>query len=64
LSVGVEESKFCLFSVVFPVRCISSVFPRFYFRRHAFCFLTLVAILESSPFFMNKAISYLKYMVK
>jgi hypothetical protein len=21
---GVEESKFCLFSVVFPVRCISS----------------------------------------
>jgi hypothetical protein len=23
----------------FPVRCVSSVSPRFYFRRHAFCFL-------------------------
>jgi hypothetical protein len=45
---GVEESKFCFFSVVFPVRCISSVSPRFYFRKHAFCFLPLVAILESS----------------
>jgi hypothetical protein len=44
---GVEGSKFCLFSVVFPVRCISSVSPRFYFRRHAFCFLPLAAILES-----------------
>jgi hypothetical protein len=42
---GVEESKFCLFSVLFPVRCISSVSPRFYFRRHAFCFLLLAAIL-------------------
>jgi hypothetical protein len=44
---GVEESKFCLFSVVFPVRCNSSVSPRLYFRRHAFCFLLLAAILES-----------------
>jgi hypothetical protein len=44
---GVEESKFCLFSVVFPVRRISSVSPRFYFRRHAFCFLPLATILES-----------------
>jgi hypothetical protein len=44
---GVEESKFCFFSVVFPVRCISSVSPRFYFRKHAFCFLPLAAILES-----------------
>jgi hypothetical protein len=43
----VEESKFCLFSVVFPLRCISSISPRFYFRRHTFCFLPLVAILES-----------------
>jgi hypothetical protein len=42
----VEESKFCFFSVVFPVRCISSVSPRFYFRRHAFCFLPLAAVLE------------------
>jgi hypothetical protein len=45
---GVEGSKVCLFSVVFPVRCISSVSPRFYFRKHAFCFLPLAAILESS----------------
>jgi hypothetical protein len=44
---GVEESKFCLFSVVFPVRCISSVSPWFYFRKHAFCFIPLVTILES-----------------
>jgi hypothetical protein len=46
-AVGVEESKFCLFSVVFPVMCISNVSPRFYFRKHAFCFLPLAAILES-----------------
>jgi hypothetical protein len=44
---GVEKSKFCLFSVFFPVRCVSSVSPRFYFRKHAFCFLPLAAILES-----------------
>jgi hypothetical protein len=44
---GVEESKFCLFSVVFPVRCVSSVSPRFYFRRQVFCFLPLAAILVS-----------------
>jgi hypothetical protein len=49
---GVEESEFFLFSVVFPVRCISSISPRFYFRKHAFCFLPLVAILES-PFFRS-----------
>jgi hypothetical protein len=45
---GVEESKFCLFWVVFPVRYISSVSPRFYFRRPAFCFLLLAAILDTS----------------
>jgi hypothetical protein len=43
---GVEESKFCLLSVVFPVRCISSVSPRFYFREHVLCFLPLVAIFQ------------------
>jgi hypothetical protein len=52
---GVEESKFCLFSVVFPVMCISSVSPRFYFRKHAFCFLPLAAILESL------SLDYFKY---
>jgi hypothetical protein len=46
---GVEESEFYLFLVVFPARCISSVSPRFYFRKHTFCFLPLVAILESPP---------------
>jgi hypothetical protein len=46
---GVELSEFCLFLVIFPARCISSVSPRFYFRKHTFCFLLLVAILESSP---------------
>jgi hypothetical protein len=49
---GLEESKFCLFSVVFPVRCISSISPRFYFRRHALCFLPLAAILESLLFYL------------
>jgi hypothetical protein len=44
---SVEGSKFCLFSVVFPARCVSSVSPRFHYRRHAFCFLPLAAILES-----------------
>jgi hypothetical protein len=44
---GVEGSKFCLFSVALPARCVSSVSPRFHYRRHAFCFLPLAAILES-----------------
>jgi hypothetical protein len=56
----VEESKFCLFSVVFPVRCITSVSPRFYFRRHAFCFLPLAAILE----FLNLFFKNYKYLPK
>jgi hypothetical protein len=42
---GVERSKFCLFSVVLPARCVSSVSPRFHYRSHAFCFLPLAAIL-------------------
>jgi hypothetical protein len=44
---GVEESEFYVFLVVFPAKRFSSVSPRFYFRKHAFCFLPLVAILES-----------------
>jgi hypothetical protein len=44
---GVEESKFASSQWFFLLRCISSVSPRFYFRRHAFCFLPLAAILES-----------------
>jgi hypothetical protein len=46
----VEGSKFCLFSVALPARCVSSVSPRFHLRRHAFCFLPLAAILESPGF--------------
>jgi hypothetical protein len=41
---GVEGSKFCLFSVVLPARCVSSVSPRFHYRRYAFCFLPLGTI--------------------
>jgi hypothetical protein len=48
-SGGVEESEFCLFLVVFPARHISSVSPRFYFRKYTFCFLPLVTILENPP---------------
>jgi hypothetical protein len=43
----VEGSKLCLFSVIMPAKCVSSVSPRFHYRRVAFCFLPLAAILES-----------------
>jgi hypothetical protein len=46
---GVEGSKFRPFSVVLPASCVSSVSPRFHYRRHAFCFLPLATILESPP---------------
>jgi hypothetical protein len=44
---GVERSMFCLFSLLLPARCVSSISPRFHYRRHAFCFLPLATILES-----------------
>jgi hypothetical protein len=44
---GVEGSKFCLFLVILPSKGISSISPRFHYRRLAFCFLPLAAILES-----------------
>jgi hypothetical protein len=44
---GVEGSKLCLFSVIMPAKCVSSISPRFHYRRLAFCFLPLAAILES-----------------
>jgi hypothetical protein len=44
---GVEGSKLCLFSVIMPAKCVSSVSPRFHYRRLAFCFLPLATILES-----------------
>jgi hypothetical protein len=31
-----EGSKFCLFSMLLPAMCISSISPRFHYRRHAF----------------------------
>jgi hypothetical protein len=46
-SGGVEGSKLCLFSVFMPATCVSSFSPRFHYRRLAFCFLPLAAILES-----------------
>jgi hypothetical protein len=53
---GVEGSKFCLFSVVLPASCVSSVSPRFHYRRHSFCFLPLHAILESPRKVNSRAI--------
>jgi hypothetical protein len=50
---GVEGSKFCLFSVILPAKCVSSVSPRFHYKRLSFCFLPLAAILESLPDFTN-----------
>jgi hypothetical protein len=43
----VEGSKLCLFSVIMPAKCVSSVSPRFHYRRVTFCFLPLAAIFES-----------------
>jgi hypothetical protein len=52
LAGGVKGSKFCLFSVVLPARCVSSVSPRFHCRRLAICFLPLATILESPYVFL------------
>jgi hypothetical protein len=49
---GVEGSKLCLFSVIMPAKCVSSISPRFHYRRLAFCFLPLAAILESLHIFI------------
>jgi hypothetical protein len=54
----VEGSKLCLFSVIMPAKCVSSVSPRFHYRRLAFCFLPLATILEF-PLFMLLNISSL-----
>jgi hypothetical protein len=45
-SAGSVEG-FSLFSEVLPARCVSSISPRFHYRRHTICFLPLAAILES-----------------
>jgi hypothetical protein len=36
-----------------PAKCVSSVSPRFHYRRVAFCFLPLAAILEFSARFFE-----------
>jgi hypothetical protein len=48
---GVEGSKFCLFLVILPAKCVSSVSPRFHYRMLTFCFLPLAAILDSFSMF-------------
>jgi hypothetical protein len=48
------------FSVIMPAKCVSSVSPRFHYRRIAFCFLPLAAILEfSADNFLNVGLSNL-----
>jgi hypothetical protein len=47
----VEGSKLCLFSVIMPAKCVSSISPRFHYRMLTFCFLPLTAILESAKMF-------------
>jgi hypothetical protein len=54
LAGGVEGSKLCLFSVIMLAKCVSSVSPRFHYRRLTFCFLPLAAILESHSFYFLK----------
>jgi hypothetical protein len=46
----VEASKLCLFSVIMPAKCVSSISPRFHYRRVTFCFLPLAAVLEFSQY--------------
>jgi hypothetical protein len=55
----VEGSKFCLFLVTLPAKCVSSISPRFHYKRLAFCFLPLAAFLESL-----KLYSYILYKIK
>jgi hypothetical protein len=49
----VEGSKFCLFSVILPAKCVSSISPRFHYRRLSFCFLPLATMLESTLLFLK-----------
>jgi hypothetical protein len=36
--------------VIMPAKCVSSISPTFHYRRLAFCFLPVAAILESLEF--------------
>jgi hypothetical protein len=53
----VEESKLCLFSVIMLAKCVSSISPRFHYRKLAFCFLPLATILESPSRFLKESYS-------
>jgi hypothetical protein len=55
----VEGSKLCLFSVIMPAKCVSSISPWFYDRRLSFCFLPLAAILESRKWFFDRTLKSL-----
>jgi hypothetical protein len=59
---GVEGSNFCLFSVALPAMCVSSISPRFHYRRHAFCFLPLATILEFCGFLCLVLIALIKLL--
>jgi hypothetical protein len=65
LAGDVEGSKLCLFSVIMPAKCVSSVSPRFHYRRLAFCFLPLATILEKSRVFLNNFVPlmFLSFLV-
>jgi hypothetical protein len=58
LAGGMEGSKLCLFSVIMPAKCVSSISPRFHYRRLTFCFLPLAAILESLHFLLWNVSSF------
>jgi hypothetical protein len=49
---GVEVSEFCLLLVVFSCQVYLQHLSKSYFRKHAFCILPVVAILES-PLFLH-----------
>jgi hypothetical protein len=53
LAGGVEGSKLCLFSMIMPAKRVSSVSPRFHYRRLAFCFLPLAAIFWNPAMFLK-----------
>jgi hypothetical protein len=53
LAGGLEGSKFSLFLVILPAKCLSSISPRFHYRRLAFCFLPLTTILEKPRDYFN-----------
>jgi hypothetical protein len=43
-----------------PAKCVSSVSPRFHYRRLTFCFLPLATILESPEYKICKSVNHHK----